>query len=59
MLPDGATPYEYVDGPLEGYVSNYKDAGYRAVALHPYEPSFYARNSAYPHLGFDLKREPC
>lgn len=53
VLPDGATPYEYVDGPLEGYVSNYKDAGYRAVALHPYEPSFYARNSAYPHLGFD------
>lgn len=52
-LPSGATPYEYVDGPLEGYVSNYKDAGYRTVAMHPNTPSFYARNTAYPWLGFD------
>lgn len=53
VLPSGATPYEYVDSPLEGYVSNYKDAGYRAVAMHPYDPNFYTRNSAYPCLGFD------
>lgn len=52
-LPTGATPYEYVNRPLESYVSNYKDAGYQAVALHPYIASFYARKSAYPNLGFD------
>lgn len=52
-LPSGATPYEYVDSPLEGYVSNYKEAGYRTIAMHPYDPSFYARSSAYPNLGFD------
>ena len=52
-LPSGATPYEYVDSPLEGYVSNYKAAGYRTVAMHPYDPSFYARSSAYSNLGFD------
>lgn len=52
-LPSGATPYEYVDSPLEGYVSNYKDAGYQTVAMHPNTPSFYTRNTAYPWLGFD------
>ena len=52
-LPSGATPYEYVTSPLESYVSNYKDAGYRTVAMHPYDPNFYARNNAYPYLGFD------
>lgn len=53
-LPSGATPYEYVDHALEGYVSNYKDAGYHTIAMHPYDPSFYARISAYPHMGFDV-----
>lgn len=53
-LPSGATPYEYVDSPLESYVSNYRDGGYRTVAMHPYDPNFYARNNAYPHLGFDV-----
>ncbi|WP_251319029.1 LTA synthase family protein [Flintibacter muris] len=52
-LPSGATPYEYVDHALEGYVSNYKDAGYRTIAMHPYDPNFYARINAYPWLGFD------
>lgn len=52
-LPSGATPYEYVDHPLESYVSNYRDAGYRTLAMHPYDPSFYTRKTAYPFLGFD------
>lgn len=52
-LPSGATPYEYVSAPLESYVSNYRDAGYRTVAVHPYIPDFYARDSAYPWLGID------
>ena len=53
-LPSGATPYEYVNRPLESYVSNYQNAGYRTVAMHPNTATFYARNTAYPNLGFDL-----
>lgn len=52
-LPSGSTPYEYVTRPLESYVSNYRDAGYRTVAIHPFIPEFYARDIAYPYLGFD------
>lgn len=48
-----ATPYWYVDSPVSGYVSNYKDAGYTAIAVHPYDKKFYSRDTAYPHLGFD------
>lgn len=53
LLPDGTIPYEYVTRPLAGYVSNYKDAGYRTVALHPYLRDFYSRSQSYPLLGFD------
>lgn len=58
-LHDVASPYELVDAPLETYVSNYKDAGYATVAIHPYIGSFYRRDKAYPFLGFDefLDRE--
>lgn len=52
-LPLGASPYEYVTHPFETYVSRYKAAGYHTVALHPYDKSFYARESAYESLGFD------
>ncbi len=52
-LHDVASPYELVDAPVESYVSNYKRAGYRTVALHPYIGSFYRRDKAYPYLGFD------
>ena len=52
-LHDVASPYEFVTAPVEGYVSNYKNAGYRTVALHPYIGSFYRRDKAYPLLGFD------
>jgi len=52
-LPGGSVPYEYVDREIEGYVSNYKDAGYTAVALHPYLKKFYSRDKAYPYLGYD------
>ena len=52
-LPDVTTPYWYVTEDLPTYVSNYKDAGYTTLALHPYDAKFYSRNTAYPHLGFD------
>lgn len=52
-LPDVTTPYWYVTQALPTYVSNYKDAGYTTLALHPYDKKFYSRNTAYPYLGFD------
>lgn len=53
LLPDGSIPYEYITRPLTGFVSNYKDAGYRTAALHPYFRDFYDRARAYPLLAFD------
>lgn len=52
-IHSGTSPWEKVTGPLSSYVSNYKDAGYRTIALHPYLKDFYARDRAYPHVGFD------
>lgn len=52
-MPDVTTPYWYVTESFPTYVSNYKDAGYKAIALHPYDKKFYSRDSAYPLLGFD------
>jgi phosphoglycerol transferase MdoB-like AlkP superfamily enzyme len=52
-LPSGAIPYELLRRAMPTYVSNYRDAGYRTIALHPYDERFYARNTAYPLLGFD------
>lgn len=52
-LPSGAVPYEYVTASFSTYVSNYKDAGYRTIALHPYDKKFYSRATAYGSLGFD------
>lgn len=48
-----SSPYYYFTRPTETYVSNYQAAGYRTVALHLYNTSFYARNTAYPMIGFD------
>lgn len=52
-LHDAASPYELVDDYVESFVSNYRDAGYRTVAIHPYNKKFYRRSVAYPYLGFD------
>lgn len=54
LLPSGATPYLYVGSSVQGYVSNYKSAGYNTIGLHLYNPNFYSRRSTYPHLGFDV-----
>lgn len=48
-----SSPYYYVTAPTDSYVSNYRDAGYRTVAVHLYNTSFYSRNTAYPLIGFD------
>ena len=53
FLPSGAIPYEMLRRPMPTHVSNYRDAGYVTIALHPYNERFYSRNTAYPLLGFD------
>ncbi|MBQ3557385.1 MAG: sulfatase-like hydrolase/transferase [Oscillospiraceae bacterium] len=52
-IPSVPTPYRYVSQPISTYVSNYKDAGYTTVAMHPYNKHFYSRSSAYGNIGFD------
>ena len=52
-IPSVPTPYRYVSQPISTYVSNYKDAGYTTVAMHPYNKHFYSRSSAYGNVGFD------
>ena len=52
-IPSVPTPYRYVSRPISTYVSNYRDAGYTTVAMHPYNKHFYSRSSAYGNLGFD------
>ncbi|MBR4949596.1 MAG: LTA synthase family protein [Clostridia bacterium] len=52
-LPAGASPYLYPSSKVPSYVSTYKDNGYKTIALHPYDKSFYNRNKAYPYIGFD------
>ena len=53
-LPGGASPYGYVNHAFETYVTNYGDAGYETAAIHLYDKSFYARESAYGYVGFDV-----
>ncbi len=52
-LGNVTTPYWYIYDDVTGYVSNYKDAGYKAIAVHPYSKKFYSREAAYPYIGFD------
>ncbi len=52
-IPSVPTPYRYVSQPISTYVSNYRDAGYTTVAMHPYNKQFYSRSDAYGNVGFD------
>jgi len=53
FLPSGSVPYEFVRRPMATYVSNYQDAGYRTIGLHPFTERFYMRHVAFPLMGFD------
>lgn len=48
-------PYlQYLNGKIPNLVTNLKEQGYGdVIAMHPYHPSGYSRNRAYPLLGFD------
>lgn len=54
FLPQGSVPYmQYVTSKTDSYASFLKELGYSTVAIHPYTPSFWCRNKAYPLMGFD------
>lgn len=56
LLNDGSIPYQQrivKMSSLPSIVSILKDRGYRALALHPFDDTFYNRNKVYPVLGFD------
>jgi len=52
-LPSGVVPYNLIRKNLNSYVSNYKNLGYDAIAIHPYLARFYNRAKCLPLLGFD------
>lgn len=53
FLLSGASPWDKVTSPISSYVSNYQNAGYHTIALHPYLKKFYGRDRAYGNAGFD------
>lgn len=54
FLPSGAVVYQqYISEEPTSLVSNLKNYGYTAVAMHPYYATGWSRNLVYPDLGFD------
>ena len=54
MLPSGNVPYQqYVFEDIFSYARHFKNLGYDTVGVHTYQPNFYERDRAYPHLGID------
>ncbi|NUU59648.1 LTA synthase family protein [Paenibacillus agri] len=56
FLKDGSIPYQQKIVKMSGMpsiVSILKDRGYQALAVHPFDDTFYNRNRVYPILGFD------
>lgn len=52
-LPSGTIPFGLMTREMPTYVSNYRDAGYQTIAIHPHTASFYTRDIGYPLIGFD------
>ncbi|WP_312044272.1 LTA synthase family protein [Anaerotignum sp.] len=53
-LPPGNIPYQqYVKSDIFSYPRVYKNLGYDTIGLHTYQKTFYDRDKAYPHMGFD------
>ncbi len=56
FLGDGSIPYQQrivKMSSLPSIVSILKERGYQALAVHPFDETFYNRNRVYPVLGFD------
>ena len=52
-LPSGVIPYNIIKKSVPSYVSQYKNEGYDAIAIHPYLAKFYNRSKCLPLIGFD------
>lgn len=53
-LPTGSIPYQqYINSAQISIVTQLKESGYDATAMHPYPGSGWERNEVYPRLGFD------
>ena len=54
VLPTGNIPYQqYMSRDVFSYAQLYKGLGYDTLGLHTYQKTFYDRENAYPHMGFD------
>jgi hypothetical protein len=54
MGVDRFNPYlGYCAKPVWTIASYLRSIGYRTVCIHPFHKSFFRRDKAYPHLGFD------
>ena len=54
FLPGSAIPYrQYMQNDPNSLVDVLKNQGYRCIAMHPYKPKGWSRNTVYPALGFD------
>ncbi|QJC52374.1 sulfatase-like hydrolase/transferase [Paenibacillus albicereus] len=56
LLHDGSVPFQQnltKQTDMPSIVSILKGRGYDALALHPYDKTFYSRNQVYPMLGFE------
>lgn len=53
FLPSGSVAYQqYISDDLPSMASMLSSLGYRTIALHPYLPGGWNRNTVYPRLGF-------
>lgn len=53
-MPVGAFPYQqYMHNDTFSFARYFKNMGYDTIGLHTYDNTFYERNKAYPHMGFD------
>ncbi len=51
---DRWNPYHaFARAPLPSLARRLRDEGYRAVCLHPFDPTYYGRHKIMPLLGFD------
>ncbi len=54
FLPQGSIPFQqFIKEPVDAIPSYLRERGYRTIAMHPYKSTGWARNEAYPYLGFD------
>jgi phosphoglycerol transferase MdoB-like AlkP superfamily enzyme len=52
--PQGIMPFvQYMTKDRPSLVWDLKDLGYQTVGIHPNTGTFYSRDVAYPHLGFE------